>query len=103
MRAAVLRLFMRVPLLRRFYVRRLLALLEKTGKRRKPLPPELQQLRAALNRLPNRARKLEALEAALAGGMSGGAAAPSRALRRAAAKQGQTAARPGAKGRRKRR
>jgi hypothetical protein len=99
-RAALIRLFLRIPFLRRFYVRRVLAFLEKTGKRRKPLPTELQQLQAALARLPTRARKLEVLEAALRGSATGDAA-PSRALRRAAAKQ--TQARPGTKGRRKRR
>lgn len=82
-RGALARALLRVPILRRFYLRWLLAYLERAERRKRPLPAELRQLQDALARLP-KARRLPALEAAL---RHGEPELPSRSLRRAAAKQ----------------
>jgi hypothetical protein len=100
-RSAFARTVMAVPFIRRAYARRVLKMLENAEKDRKPLPPELQQVQVALKRLPNRQRRLELLEASLRAGPN--AEPPNRATRRAMPKPPPASARPGAKGRRKKR
>jgi hypothetical protein len=75
--------FLKIPLLRRWYLRRLLRYLEDTPASK--LPAEMRQVRALLERLP-KAQRLAALESGLQQGPEA-AALPSRSLRRAAEKQ----------------
>lgn len=93
-RASISRAFLRVPFLRRLYVRRVLAFLEKSKRKRRPLPPELRDLDAMMRRLPARQRP-EALEAALRLQVTEGDRATSREMRRAAARQGRQSGRGG--------
>jgi len=88
-RAALAKLVLKVPFLRRRYVRGLLRQLEDGGKRE--LPPELAQLRRLLKQVPPPQRE-QTLEAALRQGLSGEVPnepeqLPSRSLRRAAQRQ----------------
>jgi len=77
--------FLKIPPVRRWYLRRLLTYLEDTPTSK--LPDEMRAVQALLKRLPKHQR-LAALETGLKQGSSPEAAAPqSRALRRAAAKQ----------------
>jgi len=89
-RAALAKLVLKVPFLRRRYVRGLLRQLEEDGGKRE-LPPELAQLRRLLKQVPPRQRE-QTLEAALRQGLSGEVPnepeqLPSRTLRRAAQRQ----------------
>ena len=87
-RGAIGRTMIKLPLLRGFYIKRVLALVEDPPKG-KPLPPELQQLRNALQRVPP-AQRRAFLESALRPAQSGEAQETlqgSRQLRRAAEKQ----------------
>jgi hypothetical protein len=86
LRVRIGRWFLAIPFLRRFYLRRLLALLESGGTKKRPLPPQLQELRRAIMRVPERQR-YATLESALKQGPQFEQNPPSRALRRAAAKQ----------------
>jgi hypothetical protein len=74
---------LKIPFLRRRYLRRLVDRLERTPAAE--LPPELRPVQAALKRLP-KAQRLPALEAGAQQGPDA-EALPSRSLRRAAAKQ----------------
>jgi hypothetical protein len=78
--------FLKIPPIRRAYLRRLLTYLEETPASQ--LPPELRQAKTLLDRLPKNQR-LAALETGLAQGPRAAAQEPppSRALRRAAAKE----------------
>src|SRR5437667_8138012 len=99
-RLGIARTFFRLPFLRSFYLKRLMSFLESGGTKKRPLTPELQQLRAALDRLPKRQR-MGALETALSQGLKGQTveeALPSRQLRRAAARQQKTLGKPTRRG-----
>jgi hypothetical protein len=85
-RARMMAGLLKIGFLRRFYLRRLLTLLESGGSKKRPLPPQLQELRRAIMRVPERQR-YATLEAALKQGPQLEQNPPSRALRRAAAKQ----------------
>ena len=81
--AVLLKPFLKIPALRRRYLRRMLEYIEETP--RSKLPAELQPVQAALKRLLTRQQRLAALE----GGLD---AKPedvpqSRQLRRASARQ----------------
>jgi hypothetical protein len=82
-RTAVFRSIMRVGFLRHFYVRRLLRFMEKSKAKKRALPAELVRLEQMLSRLPP-PKRAEALESAL---LASPDEAPSRELRRAAARQ----------------
>ena len=84
-RTGIVRLLMRIPPLRRRWVSRTLAYIEEGGTKKRPLPPELQAVRAMLLRLPKHQRAA-ALETALRSGAPP-PEAQSRELRRAAARQ----------------
>src|SRR3954449_2815523 len=86
LRARFGRMLLKIPFMRRLYLRRLLNLLESGGTKKRPLPPQLQELRRAIMRVPERQR-YATLEAALKQGPQLEQTPPSRALRRAAAKQ----------------
>jgi hypothetical protein len=81
-RTAVARGILRVPIVRRLYLRRLLKHLDETPKSQ--LKPELRTLQAALQRLP-RHQRMGALETALRSPPA--EELPSRSLRRAAGRQ----------------
>jgi hypothetical protein len=85
-RAKLGRTLLRVPFLRRFYLRRLLALLESGGTKKRPLPPQLQDLRRVIMRVPE-SKRYATLEQALEQAPQLEQNPPSRALRRAAARQ----------------
>jgi hypothetical protein len=99
-RAAVWRAVMRFGFIRRLYAKRLLAYMEKSKRKKRPLPNELRELDIAMSRLPESQRRA-ALEEALAGQGAGGPAM-GRQLRRASSRQsrqsgkGGTHRRPGA-------
>ena len=81
---------LKVPFLRRRYVKSLLRQLEEGGGK-KGLPPELQQLQRMLKQVPP-PQRAQTLETALRQGLSGEvpsapAELPSRSLRRAAERQ----------------
>lgn len=82
-RTAVLRAVFRVRFLRHFYVRRILRFMEKSRAAHRPLPPELVRVDEMLRRLPPH-KRAEALETALLARPDD--AAPSRELKRAAAR-----------------
>jgi hypothetical protein len=85
-RARLMTTILKVGFLRRFYLRRLLSLLESGGTKKRPLPPQLQELRRAIMRVPERQR-YATLETALKQGPQLQQNPPSRALRRAAERQ----------------
>jgi hypothetical protein len=90
MRRALAKLVLKVPFLRRRYVRSVLGQLEEGGGR-KGLPPELQQLQRLLKQVPP-PQRAQTLENALLQGLSGDLPSepeqlPSRSLRRAAERQ----------------
>jgi hypothetical protein len=91
LRAAFARKLMKVPILRRFYLRRLLKHIDDTP--REKLEPELRQLQAALATVPP-PRRMAMLESALEQGPEAtDVVQQSRALRRAAERQNQRARR----------
>jgi hypothetical protein len=77
--------FLKIPAVRRRYLRRMLEYIEDTP--RAKLPEELRPVQAALKRMPTRQQKLAALESGFEAQASGEAPPQSRAIRRAAAKQ----------------
>lgn len=89
MRGALARLFLKVPGMRGLYVRALLRSLEQGGTKKRPLPPELRDLKRLLDRLPEKERK-KALEQTL---RNPNYEPPNRSLRRASAKQSKQARR----------
>ena len=77
--------FLKIPPLRRWYLKRLLRFLEQTPASK--LPAELRQAQALLKRLPQ-GQRLAALESGLKQGPQAQAqVAQSRSLRRAAARE----------------
>lgn len=82
-RTAVFRRIMSVGFLRHFYVRRLLRFMEKSKAKGRALPPDLARLQQMLAKLPEK-KRAEALEAGL---LASPDEAPSREMRRAAARQ----------------
>src|SRR4051794_7878693 len=55
-RARMMSGLLKVGFLRRFYLKRLLTLLKSGGTKKRPLPPQLQELRRAIMRVPKRQR-----------------------------------------------
>lgn len=92
-RAAVGRRAMRVPMLRRFYVKRMIKYIDKMRAKGKRLPPELVELSRFLSRVPKQDRAT-ALEDAIKAEREGSAVG-SRELRRAAAAQQRHSGRGG--------
>jgi hypothetical protein len=102
-RGALGRRLMKVPLIRRMYVRRMLKFIDKSKAKGRRLPPEIYELSRQLSRVPE-ADRASALETALKAGPDGiGDSVPgsNRQLRRAASAQqrqsgkGQGRYRPG--------
>jgi len=90
MRRTFAKLVLKVPFLRRRYVRSVLRHLDEGGGK-KGLPPELQQLQRLLKQVPPPQRE-KTLESALLQGLSGTLPSepeqlPSRSMRRAAERQ----------------
>jgi hypothetical protein len=90
-RGALGRKLMKVPMLRRMYVRRILKFIDKSRDKGRRLPPDLYELSRQLSRVPE-SERAPALEAALKAGNTGngpGAEMPgsNRELRRAASAQ----------------
>ncbi len=82
-RTAIFDKAMKVGFLRRFYVKRLLRYIEKSRKKGRALPPDLQQVERMVARLP-RKKQVELLETAL---QSKPDEITNRQLRRAAGRQ----------------
>jgi hypothetical protein len=102
-RGALGRRLMKVPVVRRMYVRRMIKFIDKSRAKGRRLPPEVYELSRQLSRVPE-ADRASALEAALKAGPDGrGESVPgsNRQLRRAASAQqrqsgkGQGRYRPG--------
>jgi hypothetical protein len=83
-RGAVGRSFMRVPFMRRFYIRRVLKFIDKSKDKGKRLPPEFAEMARFLQRVPKQQRAA-ALEEAMTAQADG--VGTSRDYRRAAAAQ----------------
>jgi hypothetical protein len=90
-RARLTRRMMKIPFLRRMYAKRVLRYLDKSRQRGRPIPDEMAQLDDYLSRLPEQERAA-VLEATLSGELESGA---SRAMRRAAGRQGRQSGRGG--------
>jgi predicted alpha/beta-hydrolase family hydrolase len=90
------RLVARIPWLRRRYARYILRYIDKSRKKGRDLPPELQQLDRQLMRVPS-SKRAELIETALVTGADPSAGS-SRAMRRAMARQSRQ--RPSGKGQR---
>ncbi|HZU73164.1 MAG TPA: hypothetical protein VE990_10395 [Acidimicrobiales bacterium] len=90
-RARLFRRFMKVPLLRRYYTRRVLRFLDKSHKKGRPIPEQLADLDRHLARLPAKERQ-KVLDATLSGEME---SAAGRAVRRAAQRQNRQSGRGG--------
>ena len=82
------RVLLKVPGLRRFYVRRLLKFIEKSKQKGRRLPPDLYELSKQLARVP-KSEQAAVLERALKAGPEGAANMPgvNRQARRAAERQ----------------
>ncbi|GEM_PF-2409615 len=93
-RAGVWRAIMRFGFVRRLYAKRLLSYMEKSKRKKRPLPNELRELDIAMSRLPE-AQRRAALEEALAGQGAGGPAM-GRQLRRASSRQSRQSGKGGA-------
>ena len=81
------RVLLRIPVLRRFYVRRLLKFIDKSKERGRRLPPDLYELSKQLSKVP-KSERAAALERALKAerdGMAG--AGVNRQARRASERQ----------------
>jgi hypothetical protein len=76
---------MRVPLMRRWYVRRMLKFIDKSKAKGRKLPPEMAELSRYLSRVP-KDQRANALEDAINADREGNAAV-SREMRRAASAQ----------------
>lgn len=92
-RGAIGRGVMRVPMLRRLYVRRMIKYIDKRRAKGKRLPPELMELSRFLSRVPKQQRA-SALEDAIKSEHEGQPAG-GRELRRAAAAQQRHSGRGG--------
>jgi hypothetical protein len=90
-RATITRGIVRVPFLRRLYVRRMLAFLDRSKRKKRALPKELAELDVAMSKVP-KDQRLAMLETALTEGTQGGA---SRQMRRAADRQKRQSGRGG--------
>ncbi|TMM14930.1 MAG: hypothetical protein E6G01_11440 [Actinobacteria bacterium] len=90
-RATITRGIVRVPFLRRLYVRRMLKFLERSKRKKRALPKELAELDIAMSKVP-KDRRMAMLESALTEGAQGGA---SRQMRRAADRQKRQSGRGG--------
>ncbi len=84
-RGAMGRTLMRVPLLRRWYIRRMLKYIDKSRAKGRKLPPEFAELARNLGRMP-KDQRATALEDAMNAEREGSLAA-SREMRRAASAQ----------------
>jgi hypothetical protein len=82
--ALLARPFLKIPPLRRWYLKRLLTYLEETPASK--LPAEMRTVQAMLKRLP-RHQRLAALQTGMEQGQSQADVPQSRALRRAAEKE----------------
>jgi hypothetical protein len=85
------RVLLRIPVLRRFYVRRLLKFIDKSRQRGRRLPPDLYELSKQLSRVP-KSDQADALERALKAEREG-MAGVNRQARRAAERQSRQARR----------
>lgn len=94
-KGAVWRAVVRVPFLRRIYIKRMLAFLEKSRRKKRPLPTDLHELDLMIRRLPE-SQRAEALEQAMQSGASGDDGT-SRQLRRAATRQQRQSGKGGAR------
>jgi len=90
-RATITRGIVRVPFLRRLYVRRMLKFLERSKRKKRALPRELAELDVAMSKVP-KDQRMAMLETALTEGSQGGA---SRQMRRAADRQKRQSGRGG--------
>ena len=90
-RATITRGIVRVPFLRRLYVRRMLKFLERSKRKKRALPRELAELDIAMSKVP-KDQRMAMLETALTEGSEGGA---SRQMRRAADRQKRQSGRGG--------
>jgi len=84
MRQRIAKLMMKIPFVGRLYLKATLRYLEKTPPSK--MPPQLRQLKLALDKVP-KAKRLAMLEDAVAGKIPQPDQLPSRQLRRAAARQ----------------
>jgi len=84
MRQMLSKLLVRIPFVGRLYLKATLRYLEKTPPSK--MPPQLRQLKAALDKVPKH-KRLAMLEDAAAGRIPQPDKLPSRQLRRAAARQ----------------
>lgn len=84
-RGAMGRMLMRVPALRRWYIRRMLKYIDKSKAKGRKLPPEFVELSRHLARVP-KDKRASALEEAMTAEREGNLAA-SREMRRAASAQ----------------
>ena len=82
--AFLMKPFLKIPALRRRYLRKMLEYIEETP--RNKLPEELRPVQAMLMRLPKHQR-MAALQAGVEAGQQGQQIPQSRQLRRAAARQ----------------
>lgn len=89
---AVARTIMRVPPMRRWYIRRMLKFIDKSKEKGRRLPPEFADMARYLSRLP-KAQRASALEQALSAQQEG--VGTSRDYRRAAAAQQRRSGRGG--------
>src|SRR5437899_1365784 len=90
-RATITRGIVRVPFLRRLYVRRMLKFLERSKRKKRALPKELAELDIAMSKVP-KDQRMAMLETAMTEGAQGGA---SRQMRRAADRQKRQSGRGG--------
>ncbi len=90
-RATITRGIVRVPFLRRLYVRRMLKFLERSKRKKRALPKELAELDIAMSKVP-KDQRMAMLESALTEGAQGSA---SRQMRRAADRQKRQSGRGG--------
>ena len=90
-RARITRGVARVPFLRRWYARRLLASLDRAKRKNRAIPKELAELDIAMSKVPKE-RRMEMIETAMTEGAQGGA---SRQMRRAADRQKRQSGRGG--------
>lgn len=84
MQGAVARVIMRVPILRRWYIRRMLKFIDKSKAKGRRLPPEFAEMARFLSRVP-KSQRASALEEAMSAQQSG--VGTSRDYRRSAAAQ----------------
>ncbi|MGH9205377.1 MAG: hypothetical protein ACRD1G_02270 [Acidimicrobiales bacterium] len=92
-RGAIGRRLFRIPFMRRFYARRIVSFIDKSKRKKRPLPENLQAMDSQLGRLP-KAERLKAIEMSL---RPGAQEELGRDIRRAAARQERLSGRGGGK------